>query len=86
MSFTEKSKQNRLQKLMERGDYTRGGGDWSRLDLVEIGLIERVLGKTTVIGRVRYLWDELETENNGKSQESMRVTIMKMQSNGGYGA
>ena len=45
---------------------------------------ESVLGETT--GIWGHLSAELETWNNGNSQESMRVTLAKTPSNRGYGA
>jgi hypothetical protein len=38
---------------------------------------ERVLGKTNGLGW-GHLWDELETEDNGNPQESVRTTLAKI--------
>lgn len=34
----------------------------------------------------RHLWDKLETSSNGNSGESVRLTLAKTPSRGGYGA
>lgn len=44
---------------------------------------KRVLGDTT--GAQGHFWDDLETQGNGTSQESLKVTLDKILSNGVYG-
>ena len=49
--------------------------------------MERELGETTGLEvGVGHLWNELETQDNGNSEESMSMTVAKTPNNGEYGS
>lgn len=65
----------------------RGDGDENKRDLLGQGWVQTLLAKTTGLGvRGAFFYDELETPDNGKFQESVRVPLPKTPSNGGYGS
>lgn len=64
-----------------------GGGEGSKRDQVGGGQRERIeeTEVDSVVHGVREdFWEELEVQDNRNSQISMRMTLLKTPSNGGY--
>jgi hypothetical protein len=60
------------------------GEDGNMRDQIRRRQEERALEEAT--GLKEHLWNKLETQGNGNSQESMRVTLAKTPNNGAYEA